>query len=379
MTTTLVDELLTLLDLPTGVPAGAVEPDAEAVAAAIERTVVPMLEARHPDEVLVHHDGDVAARFGPHGPDGLVLLTYVVAQHGDPTAPPATTGHDTDGEAIVIGRGAAQVKGAMASALAALDLVLDDRHDLERPVWLCVNTEGSSSHGGSARLLDNLGVTGAAGVVLAGTDLAISRANRGRVDITIDIDGQTCHSSQPSLGDNPFDRLDDVLVAVAGSPRPPAHPELGPATTTPFRVEAHPIAPHTVPGRLRLVVDRRLLPGEDPDAVVAGVRQAVGHLRGVEVRAGAWMLPASVPADAPIVEALRRGVATTGRAASVVVSHHTFDAGLANARGIPTPMFGPGRRSFAGDMTASEHVSVADCVDAATALAATIRQVCAGR
>ncbi len=367
----LADDLLALLDLPTWVPAGSVEPDAAQIATLVEDGIVPRIEQRQPTEIRRHDHGDVAARFGPEGDDGLVLFAYVVAQHGDPSQDAPTVIQDEAG-LVVRGRGAAQCKGAFASALAALR----DLPDLRRPVWLAVNTEGSSSHGGSRRLLDGLGLRASAGIVLTGTDLAVSRANRGRVDVVIHIGGKACHSSQPSLGRNPFDRLPEVLDRVRGVATPPEDPVLGAATLTPFAIRVEPVAPHTIPQTLIVTVDRRLLPGESPDRAVVAIRRALNGIDDVTVSAGASMLPAVVPADAPIIEALSAGVAASGRQPEIVIGRNTFDAGYACSVGIPTPMFGPGRRRFGPDMVEPEAIALADCESAAVALRTAIERIC---
>ena len=368
----LTTDLVQLLELPTWVPAGAVEPDAAHVATLVDDGVVPLLQRRAPSEIRRHDHGDVAARYGPEGDDGILLMAYIVAQHGDPADDvPAVLG---EGSATrVRGRGAAQCKGALASALAAID---DLPGDLRRPVWVAINTEGSSSHGGSRRLLDDLEVRAGAGVVLTGTDLKISRANRGRVDVVIRIGGVACHSSQPALGANPFDRLPEVLARVRSIRLPPDHAELGSATVVPFAIRAEPVAPHTIPGELVVTLDRRLLPGESPTAAVDSVREALDSIEDVSVMAGRTMLPASVAADAPIVTALSAGLRAADRPTDVVTSSHTFDAGYPCSLGIPTPMFGPGRRRFGPDMVEPESVSVRDCDAAASTLSTAIERLC---
>lgn len=368
----LTADLLQLLELPTWVPTGAIEPDAVHVATLVDDGVVPLLRRRGPSEVRRHEHGDVAARYGPQGDDGILLMSYVVAQHGDPSDDVPALLHDAD-TSVVRGRGAAQCKGAMAAALAAID---DLPGDLRRPVWLAVNTEGSSSHGGSRRLLDDLGVRAGAGVVLTGTDLRISRANRGRVDVVIRISGTPCHSSQPSLGSNPFDLLPEVLGRLGDIAVPHEVAGSGPATITPFAIRAEPVAPHTIPGAIVVTVDRRLLPGEAADSAVGAVRDTLHDLDEVDVSAGQTMLPASVAADAPIVDALCGGLVRARRPAAVVTSSHTFDAGYACSVGIPTPMFGPGRRRFGPNMVEPESVSVRDCDAAAVAIRAAIEQLC---
>jgi len=88
------------------------------------------------------------------------------------------------------------------------------------------------------------------------------------------------------------------------------------------------------------------------------------------------MLPAQVPADSAVVTALLRHLEAVGRPAQTMVSRNTFDAGYACARGIPTVMFGPGRRSFGSDVVTDEVVALDDCWDAARALAGLISDWC---
>jgi succinyl-diaminopimelate desuccinylase len=361
-----------LAALDTGVPAGATRPDPQVVADHVRASVLPMLRALRPDEVREHAHGDVAVRIGPDRDDGVVLIAYIVAQHGNPEDRRVEV---RDG--YLIGRGVAQCKGAMGAALDALARV--DRTALRRPVWLCVNTEGSSSHGGSQRLLGDLGVTGRCAVVLTGTDLDVSICNRGRADLRVELVGRGGHSSRPEDLANPFDALGSVLDGVARLAPPIDHPVFGPASVTVFAMDADPVAPHTVPDRLTLTVDRRLLPGETPQAALDAARAVLEGRRGqvtVAVTPGAWMLPAEVAPDEPVVRALLAGVRRPGRDAAPVASRHTFDAGWACSLGMPTPMFGPGRRAFGHDVTAAESVAVEDLVTARDALAHAVPALC---
>ena len=124
-----------------------------------------------------------------------------------------------------------------------------------------------------------------------------------------------------------------------------------------------------------LTVDRRLLPGEDPDAALAEIRAAIGDLSPyqMEVAPGALMYPAEVPPDAPIVRALQAAArATLGRELETFYLPNTFDAGYANHVGIPTVMFGPGIRRLGSEVTAEEFVALSHVRDAARVYAYTI-------
>jgi succinyl-diaminopimelate desuccinylase len=68
-----------------------------------------------------------------------------------------------------------------------------------------------------------------------------------------------------------------------------------------------------------------------------------------------------------------RGVQAAGRASGTVYSRNTFDAGYPCRVGIPTVMFGPGRRRFGGDgLLADDAVAVDDCLVAAAAIRSAI-------
>ena len=364
--------LINLVSTDTSVPSGAteIEPGDRRLKDAVNAAVLPLIEALGPAEIRQHPCGDIAARFGPPGDDGLLLQTYIVSQHGNLMDRP----HEAqlvDGFPLgmigptVVGQGANQNKGPMAAALAAIRGL----GPLSRPVWLTVNCEGRSSHGGSQRILDDLAVTAAHSILAFGTNLHVSLGNRGRVDVQVDVQGATSHSSQPELGRNPIPAAAAVVSALSDAPLPPPHPDLGPATATPYQFLCTPIAPHTLPAIARVVVDRRLLPGERPDSATDALRD---HLAGLwhdlTVVAGASMLPALVAHDAPVVAAFGNS--------PTMYSRNAFDAGYGCSLGIPTVMFGPGRRDFSAGMVAAEAVSLSDCRIAAAAYAGAAAALC---
>lgn len=379
------DVVVDLLRAQTQVPAGQTEiqPGDPTIAAAVSDTVLPRIQELRPAELRQHPDGDVAARFGPSGDAGILLQTYIVSQHAnlmEADKSGTVVGDAGLMEAHALGQGASQNKGALAAALTALRALPDD---LEQPVWLTVNTEGKSSHDGSRRILDDLGVSAAVGIVAVGTDLRISLGNRGRVDVKITVAGESSHSSQPWLGSNPIEDAADVVRSLRALPLPEKHATLGPVSATPYQFVCHPVSPHTIPSNVRLIVDRRLLPGESPAVAVEELRShlatAVPKAR-VDVEIGETMLPAMVPEESPVVTALREGLRARRRSGDVTFwSMNTFDAGYACSKGIPTVMFGPGRRQFAGTgMLGDDSVSFADMWTAVDVIRYAIGSLCRG-
>jgi acetylornithine deacetylase/succinyl-diaminopimelate desuccinylase-like protein len=230
-------------------------------------------------------------------------------------------------------------------------------------------------------VLDGLGVRAAWGIVAFGTDLRVSLGNRGRVDVQVTVAGRSSHSSQPWLGTNPIEGAADVIGALRSIPTVDPHPHLGPATVTPFAISCFPVAPHTIPERATISVDRRLLPGGSAEDAVSEIRE---HLTrelpdtSLVVEVGESMLPAEVDPHSPVVTSLLEGIErASDRPGETFWSLNAFDAGYACARGIPTPMFGPGKRAFAGaGLTGVDLVHLADCEIAAGAIAHAIRRLC---
>jgi acetylornithine deacetylase len=377
------DVVVDVIGANSQVPIGQTEiqPGDPAIAAVVSEVLLPRIEQLRPAELRQHPCGDIAARFGPSGDSGLLLQTYIVSQHANlMEAEKSGIVETEDGlmRAHALGQGASQNKGALAAALTVLRALPDD---LDQPVWLTVNTEGKSSHNGSRRILDDLGVKAASGILAVGTDLRVSLGNRGRVDVKLTVEGESSHSSQPWLGSNPIEDAADVVRCLRTLPLPDKHAVLGPVSATPYQFVCHPVSPHTIPTNVRMVVDRRLLPGESPTAVVEELRShlatAVPKARlGVDI--GEIMLPAMVPDDSPVVTALREGLFSRGRAGDITFwSMNTFDAGYACSKGIPTVMFGPGRRHFTGtEMLGDDIVSIADMWTAVGVIRGAIESLC---
>jgi succinyl-diaminopimelate desuccinylase len=377
--------LLELLRAPTQVPLGEteVEPGDPRIVEAVEDVLLPRLVELGPDELRRHDKGDIAARFGPDTHDGLLLQTYVVSQHanlgGDPSTSRLADGSEFGVDGVcAVGQGATQNKGPMASAFASL---LGPNLNLRRPVWLAVNTEGRSSHGGSSRIIDDLAVSVACGIVAFGTDMRVSLGNRGRVDVEVHVKGESSHSSQPWLGRNPIELAADVVTRLRTLPLPDEHAVLGGASATPYQFSCRPVAPHTIPNEVHIVVDRRLLPGENASQAAEGIKRHLSPWSTeLDIAAGVSMLPAEVAAEERVVRVLLEGLKAEGRPPETFLSANTFDAGYACSKGIPTPMFGPGRRGFAGaGLIGADMIPVSECAVAARVLRHAIRGVCGER
>jgi acetylornithine deacetylase/succinyl-diaminopimelate desuccinylase-like protein len=109
--------------------------------------------------------------------------------------------------------------------------------------------------------------------VMTGSNGEFSLGNRGRLDIEVIIEGKPAHSSTPHKGIDVTRGVEQILrKASALNTDMPRHPSLGSASLTCTSIRTWPEATHTIQARARMVYDRRLLPGETPEAVMDYLR-----------------------------------------------------------------------------------------------------------
>ncbi len=184
-------------------------------------------------------------------------------------AHPPYGGEVVDGE--LWGRGAVDMKGALAAMLAAMQS-LAARPAAGRVRFLAVVQEevgGLGSRFAAGRLQADAAILGEP------SSLRLMRGHRGRVEIWADYEGKLAHAARPDLGLNPLPELGRFLAALQ-SFETAEHPDLGAASCTPTYVSSSPHSTNVVPGLAQVCIDYRFVPGEDPDAIVERLRLIAG-------------------------------------------------------------------------------------------------------
>jgi len=270
------------------------------------------------------------------------------------------------------GRGACDVKGALAAMLTALHRLTAE--PIERRcgiVLACVVDEEYHFRGIRELVQLSLGVDGA--IVAEPTRLHIITAHKGIVRWRIHTQGRSCHSSQPELGSNAIYRMAQVVQAVEryaewlrGWRRDPL---LGPATLNVGRIEGG-ISANIVPERCTIDLDRRVLPSEELHRVPAELAQFLSRAIGQDGwwQEEPWMVlpPLSADGKDSLVARLSMAVSQVLGQASVGTVPYGTDASTLQAAGIPCVVFGPG--DIAQAHTASEWVALSEVEQAAEIL-----------
>jgi putative selenium metabolism hydrolase len=213
---------------------------------------------------------------------------------------------------------------------------------------------------------------------------------RGRAELIVEVRGRPSHSSRPDLGVNAVEAMADVLLA-ARELELPRHSALGAAILVVTDVISRPFpALSVLPDGCTATFDRRTLPGESEDDVLAQLRgvaeaAAAPHGATVEVTIGLDRFDAytGTPVEAPnFAPAWYTGAdARVARAALAAVGgepgHWLFctnGSGTA-ALGIPTIGFGPGDETLAHRV--DEHIELAELQAGARDYAALVEALAA--
>jgi succinyl-diaminopimelate desuccinylase len=292
------------------------------------------LEARDIDVSEREFDGlpVVLARVGPH--DGPQVLF-----HGHLDVVPAREGQFTprvEGDRL-IGRGAYDMKGALAALMCALADVKDQRGVGVRLV--CVPDEESDDV--TRRSTDALVGEGLrADFALTGepTDLHIGVQAKGVLAVRLLVVGTAAHGSTPWLGDNAILKAHDAFRRIETLPFSRESSDLFDRPSINLARIDGGDAFNKVPDTCTIDVDIRYLPGQRPEAILEQIRR-IGDLEVVKTFIRA---PAIVARDNPFVLALRDAVGRSIEGDALSVGRDgASDAIHFLEAGIPAVEFGP--------------------------------------
>lgn len=271
------------------------------------------------------------------------------------------------------GRGAVDMKGPLAAALAAvaaLQRLGGPRRG--RLVLALVADEESMGRYGTGWLVER-GLLRADGAIVGEpTRLQWVRAQRGAAWIRVRLEGKSAHAAVPHRGRSAVAAAARLVLALEEQVWEAFHPLLGPPTACVGVIRGGD-RPNRVPDWCELEVDRRVVPGETPASVRSHLEQVLAEVLArhpgvrAEITRWQWADPAETPADAAVVELVRQAArAATGsepdEAGTVAVTDMRY---LVARAGIPTVIFGPGRPDLAH--APDEHISLDELAQGALA------------
>jgi succinyl-diaminopimelate desuccinylase len=239
-------------------------------------------------------------------------------------------------EGRVYGRGSQDMKGAGAVLLR----LLKDLAALDAPPdagFMFVSVEEIGGLEGTDYLLRQ---GWRCGFFLAAepTDLQICFAQKGILWVEVELPGRPAHGSRPWEGQNAFAGLRDGLAAMER--RYPTPDEAAWITTVVPTIVSGGGAHNRLPEKVVLTLDVRHIPEEQPEAILAALRECYPH---GAVRLVLPPCPPLVtdPEDAQVRRLAGCVAAVTGQPARLYREHFASDARFYGGAGIPSVCFGP--------------------------------------
>ena len=352
----------------------------------IQTAVAPRVAAMGFKDIRFDSMGNLIASYGANRSGASLMLCSNAMNQPQATMKNAYSGdiidgrpHGLPGEAVM-GKGLSEQKATMGAMLHAMDAVIRSGVAIEgRLVFLCCVSGETGRHDAIRNVVEAEGVR-ADMCLLGGNGNRISLGNRGRIDVFITVTGVPSHSSRPHDGCNAITGAFEVHRRLLGDIRlTSSHPQLGKQTLTINHIRSFPESTHTVQDRCELVVDRRLLPEDDPDEAFEQIRKVAMTVNGekdpasgkpwsVAVKLGPFMYPSLVTTESKIVTAITEAsLAMTGTAPETIYNPSAFDQGYLNHVGIECCNYGPGEHQFAH--TDLDMASVDKAFDAAKVFA----------
>jgi len=169
----------------------------------------------------------------------------------------------------IYGRGVVDMKGALASQIFALGMIL--RYEIVPPVDLCMAAvvfEELNEGLAMKHIIENMGIKIDCVVLGEPSNLNLSVGQRGRAEIELITKGKTSHGSMPELGKNAIYPMTMIINEIKKlNDTLPSHPFLGKGSITIIDISSSP-GGNVVPDKCRIVVDRRIIPGETEEVVL---------------------------------------------------------------------------------------------------------------
>ena len=202
-----------------------------------------------------------------------------VVPAGDGWSHPPFKLHERDGQ--LYGRGACDAKGSIAAMIEAARLLITDRASWQGQLLLVfVFDEETQSLGAKEFVKTRPKIDYA--IIGEPTRNKVATAHKGCLRAIIYVKGISAHSGTPDLGVNAIFRAVPLLNLLeshhAQTLRKLRHELVGHASLTVTRIEAG-LSDNIVPDGCTLMIDRRMVPGEDRDAAIADLEEVLWRAR----------------------------------------------------------------------------------------------------
>ncbi len=277
-------------------------------------------------------------------------------------------------DGCIWGRGANDMKGAIAAMLVAMGDLKRRNVPLKGDVVFS-GVIGEEERSEGTEYLVKSGFTADGAIVGEPSGDAYAIGHRGLEWLAIDIQGVAAHGGMPHLGVNAISKAAGVISEIETNLQPElstrSHPTMGRSVMNFGRIEGG-TQPSSVADHCRIEIDRRYIPGESVQTVLAEYQEILDGMkeRDPTFEATLSRMPNNMltldhvylntAPDAEIVTCLVKAMTRViGREPVLTTDRGWTDAALlSHFAKIPTVVAGPGRIAYSH--TEDERVPIAD-------------------
>jgi succinyl-diaminopimelate desuccinylase len=237
----------------------------------------------------------------------------------------------------LVGRGAYDMKGALAAMMCAVHDVADNGRVRVRLICVPDEESGDVEHHCTDALVEE-GLRADFAITGEPTDLHIGVQAKGVLAVRVEVSGIAAHGSTPWAGDNAILKAYDVFRRIETLRFSRESSDLFDRPSINVARIVGGDAFNKVPDRCTMDVDIRFLPNQDPGEILAEIR-ALPDVRIVKTFQRA---PAHVSRANPYVRALRNAVSASLEGEALSIGRDgASDAISFLQAGIPAVEFGP--------------------------------------
>ena len=264
---------------------------------------------------------------------------------------------------VMHGRGSADAKGPCAAALEAVAMLVEAGVELNGTLELAlVSDEEAMGFKGAGWLTSEGIIHPDMAIVGEPTSLRLVRAQRGANWFRVTTHGLAGHGSAPERGRNAIKYMSEVVLRLEETMPDVSHELLGGPSLNVGTIGGGEKV-NIIPAGCTIEVDRRSIPGETPEDLIAQIERAVelAKRRFPELTASVELMFAGQPFELDETSEVVRGVSlaietVTGKPAELVGFRGASDARFMAELGAQTVVIGPG--DIATAHTAREHVKL---------------------
>lgn len=244
----------------------------------------------------------------------------------------------------LFGRGAADMKSGVSAMIYAAIMLKSMGHFSGELILLFNVDEENVNLGMHHFLKDNISADYA--IIGEPTDLDICVAHKGvgryRVR-TAGVPGHAAYVTNPENAITKMSRLLPLLEQLSVHIKKKVDPLLGAGSLTVTKINGG-TAINIVPALCEIEIDRRVLPGETKDSVLAEIEETLKDSEEYEIEDYLFIASSFIKKDHPFVLALAgTSQEVRGAEAKIKIFEATCEAPFFSVdKGIPTVLFGPG-------------------------------------